>query len=98
MVDINSFIKQSSEKYAITVNFADNLADSEIISSYTVSVVDHNGNAVTSVIDTSSNDDDSVSIIVKAGSNETIYKITIAVTTSLSYVYEDDIYMEVLDF
>lgn len=98
MIDINSFIKQSSEKYSVTVSFASNLDDSETISSYTVSCVDNNRNTITSVIDSSSNDDDSVSIIVKAGSTETIYKITVKVTSSLGYVYEDDIYMEIIDF
>jgi hypothetical protein len=98
VIFLNSFIKQTNEEYAVSVDFSNTLEDSETISSFTISAIDNSGNSSNSIIDSSINDDDSVEFIVTGGNNETIYKISIVVTSSLGYIYEEDVYMEVINF
>lgn len=96
---MNKFEKQSNEKYAISIDFSNTLETTETIASFTLSVTDELGQSVTTsdVVDSSSNDNDSVEIVVKGGTNGKNYKLTAVTTSSLGYVYEEDVYMEIIN-
>lgn len=96
---MNKFEKQSNEKYAISIDFSNTLETTETIASFTLSVTDELGQSVTTsdVVDSSSNDNDSVEIVVKDGTNGKTYKLTAVTTSSLGYVYEEDVYMEIIN-
>lgn len=92
-----NFTKQTSETYAITVDFTDVLATAENIS--VKSVIAYLGavDKTTDVITSSAIAGKTIVIIVKAGTNRNAYKITTIITTSLANVFEEDILMEIED-
>lgn len=96
---MNKFTKQDSEKYGQTIDFSNTLSEGETIASFEITVTDHLENEVpvSEIIESSTSDTDSVTFVAKDGENETIYKITIIITSNVGYIYEEDIYMEVLN-
>lgn len=64
----NSFTKQIYEEFPIYVDFGENLATAEIISTHAVTAVDNTGTAITTILGTTAIvGTDQVSAIVKAG-------------------------------
>lgn len=96
---VNEFTKQPSEKYPVSIDFSNSLGSGETISSIEVSAVNlsTNEDATSSIVDSSTNNDDTVGITVKGGVNKTVYKITTKVTSSLTNIYEEDLFMNVFD-
>jgi HKD family nuclease len=94
---MNRFLKQPSEKFTITVDFASVLATNETISSYIITCVDLSDDSDSSsiIIDSDSNTTNAVSIKVKAGIDKENHKITVKITTSDSNIFEEDILMKV---
>jgi hypothetical protein len=93
---MDRFLKQPSEKFTITVNFASVLTD-ETISSYIITCTDLSDDSDSSsvIIDSDSNTTNTVSIKVKAGLDGENHKITVKITTSDSNIFEEDILMKV---
>lgn len=92
------FTKQSSEEFPISVDFTNLLITAETISILEVIAYDESSIDVTStVISNSSIDGVLCKVIVKNGVNKEKYKITIKITTSNSYKYEADVYMQIYD-
>ena len=94
-----NFTKQSSETYAIIVDFIDVLATAETIPINGKSVIAYLGTVdkTTDVITSSTISGKTIIIIVKAGVDRNSYKITVKITTSLLNVFEEDILMEIHD-
>ena len=93
------FYKQPTEKYAIAMDYTSELADSETISSTAIVVTEIlAGTVVTStIIDSTATTDTQAKAVIKAGTSGKRYKITFKSTSNLAYVYEDDVFMTVLD-
>lgn len=91
------FTKQTNEKYPITVDFSGVLNTLETISNVSVVGYDSSNSIVTSTIIDSSSiaTSNTVSAIVKAGTNKERYKITFVITTNSGCVYEEDVFMKI---
>lgn len=96
---MNQFSKQPSEKFPISIDFSTNTLDElESITSYDLVIEDFNNIDVSdSMIIDSSNDDNTVNIVVGNGVNGCKYKLSIIVNTSLNNIYEEDIFINVID-
>jgi hypothetical protein len=96
---MDSFTKQSSEKFKIELNFEASLESGETISSYDFTIYNvRNQNeteVTTSVSESISNDDASVYATIKNGTNGYWYKITVEVTTTKGNIYEKDVLFNV---
>ena len=93
----HSFVKQPSEIFPISIDFSRRLASGETISSKTVTAATGGADATATVITSSAINGDSIDITVKAGTDGTVYTITVKVTTSSSNVFEDEITMTVTE-
>jgi hypothetical protein len=93
------FYKQPSEKYAIAVDYSNDLTSGETIASTLVTAIEtYTGTTVTTtIIDSTAVTSTQAKAVVKAGTSGKQYKITVKSTSSLSYIYEDDLFMTVLD-
>jgi len=96
-----SFPKQPAEKLSFSVEFANDLASSETISSVETAAIDlEDGSDVkATILDGVAQIQDGeqtkskVVQMVKSGTDAKRYKITILATTSLSHIFEADINM-----
>lgn len=91
---MDNFTKQPSEKFTINISYVNNISD-ETISSATVTAYLNDSDVTSTIIHSTSYDDDSVNIIVKAGTAGKNYKITSVVTTTSSNIFEKDVQMRV---
>ena len=98
MIKIDSFTKQSSEQYNITIDFSNNLSTGETINTYTVIGKKSELLVTDDIINSDTNTIDSVVVEVKNGVHNSDYVITVTITTTLSNIYEKDIQMEVRDY
>jgi len=91
---MDSFFKQPSESFVISIDFS-NVLGTTTIASYTV--VAYNGQSIVTntVIDTHAQSGNLILIKVKDGSHYNEYKITVVVTTSNSEIFEKDVMMKV---
>ena len=96
---MDSFTKQSSEQFTITIDFSNRLGTGETISSYTLGAVNNSTSedVESTIINSDTKDTTKVYINVKDGTNGTTYKLTILVTTSASNKYEKDLLMKIVD-
>jgi hypothetical protein len=95
-----SFDKQPAEKLTIGVDFDDDLASGETISTAAVTEID----LATGIAPVSTVKDGSESISgsvvsqkLKAGTNGSRYKITIRATTDAPHIFEADVVMSVTE-
>lgn len=100
MTEPISFTKQSSEKYAIDIDFTDVLVHGETI--VTAQVESYEGNStITGIVDSYDTVNDTttgyfaVRVIVQNGADKSKYKITAKIVTSNSNEYEDDVFMNI---
>ena len=91
---MDSFEKQPSEEYSITVDFSEVLGDGETISTKVVTGYLNGVDVTSTIIGTSTISGETVIVRVKDGT-ENNYKITIVITTSADNTYEEDILMKV---
>lgn len=91
------FEKQSSEEFTISIDFTNNLADSEDIASIDVKAYFNTTDVTSTVIKSTTFDDDIVFIKVENGINKRNYKITAIITTTDSNVFEHDVIMKVVE-
>jgi hypothetical protein len=96
---MDSFTKQSSEQFTITIDFSNRLGAGETISSYTLTTINNSTSedVESTIVNSDTYDTTKVYINVKAGTNGTTYKFTILVTTSSSNKYEKDLLMKIID-
>jgi len=92
---MDTFTKQPSEQFQISISFLDSLADNDTISSYTVYAYLSSADVTTTVIDSSYKATTAVLITVKGGTDNCNYRITTKITSVLGEIYEKDIQMEV---
>ena len=96
---MDSFTKQSSEKFKIELNFEASLETGETISSYDLTIYNVRNQSeidvTSSVSESPSNDDSSVYVTIKNGTNGYWYKITGRVTTTKGNIYEKDVLFNV---
>jgi hypothetical protein len=95
----NQFSKQAAEKYAVGIDYEDDLVTGETIASVVVVGTEKaTGTVVTStIIDSTTTTTTTASAVVKAGTSGVAYVLTFTATSSLGYVYEDEIIMNVRD-
>lgn len=95
----HTFTKQPSEIFTVTMDFSRRLAESETISTKTVTAIITTTltDATDTVISSSAIDGTDVDVKVKGGTTGLSYKITIVITTSTGNVFEDEITMTVTD-
>lgn len=94
---MDTFSKQPSEKFTISVDFSSSLETAETIDSYTITAYKNYADVSSQVIDSYSLDSTSKIIycIVKNGCNGNDYKFTFVATTSNNNIYEKDVIMNV---
>ena len=94
------FYKQPAEKFAISLDFGTNRFNGTetYLSDSTTSVLLSTGATTTStVIDSTSESGDVISVVVKAGSAGENHKITCQVTSDEGNIYESEVLMKVRD-
>ncbi len=95
-----SLEKQPAEKLTIGIDFANDLGDGETISSAVITAIDlsDGSDAGSIILDGTENISGSVvSQKIKAGDDDSRYKITIKATTSAPHVFEADVIMTVIE-
>lgn len=96
---MDSFTKQSSEKFKIELNFEASLETGETISSYDLTIYNVRNQSeidvTSSVSESPTNDDSSVYVTIKNGTNGYWYKITVEITTTKGNIYEKDVLFNV---
>lgn len=96
---MDSFTKQSSEKFKIELNFEASFETGETISSYDLTIYNVRNQSeidvTSSVSESPSNDDSSVYVTIKNGTNGYWYKITVEITTTKGNIYEKDVLFNV---
>jgi hypothetical protein len=94
----NHFPKQPAEKFAVSLDFGTNRFNGTeaYASESTTSVLLSTGvSSTTTVIDSTSESGDIITIIVKAGNAGENHKITCLVTTDEANIYESEVMMKV---
>ena len=95
---MNIFTKQPSERIPISMDFTNLLTTDETILTLTVTAMDSDDEDVTSaVVYNSSISDNVCRATIQAGIDSERYKITFSVTSSLSAIYEEDVFMKVYE-
>ena len=104
---VQRFTKQPSEIERVGVNFKSRLSSGDAIASATFVVRDTAGTDVSSEIaqaasaavtdEDADGTNDTASIKVQSGTDNTEYKMTIAATTSDSLVFEEDVIIHVIE-
>lgn len=94
---MNFFSKQPSEKFTITVDFTNMIDENETISTLQAKayIKDLGTDVTSTIIESSTYNTQSVYAVVMAGTTNTIYKITLKVTTNQNNIYEEDVFMQV---
>jgi len=92
---MDTFTKQSSEEFQISVDFSESLSDNDPIASYTINAYLSNTDVTSDIILTSYKATSSILITVKGGDENCNYKIVTKITSELGEIYEKDIQMEV---
>lgn len=96
--EVHYFVKQPNEILPISMDFVDLLDDNETITSKSIIAYDSSNADVTStIIAASSILGTKIKITARNGTTTNQYKITIRATTSNGNLYEEDIYMKVLE-
>jgi len=91
---MDTFFKQPSEKFIISIDFT-NVLGTTTIASYTVVVYKESTIVTSTIIDTHSIDGNLILIKVKAGNDYGNYKITTLITSCSNEIYEKDVMMKV---
>jgi len=94
---MDSFEKQPSEKFSISIDFSNNLSTDETISTYTVTAYLNDNDITSAVVFDHSQDNEGKIIYIKPfnGVNGLDYKITIIIVTTDSNIFEKDVLMRV---
>ncbi len=93
-----SLEKQPAEKFSIGVDFANDLAAGETISSAVVSAIDLSDGSDASAIILDGSVGINAAIVsqtIKAGTDGSRYKITVRATTSAAHIFEVDLVLTV---
>jgi hypothetical protein len=94
---LDSFKKQPSEKFYISIDFSNNMDNEEIINS-NITATYGSIDKTSEVIGINSIDEQLINIQVKNGETEKDYKITAVITTNLGKILEKDVVMQVKDY
>lgn len=95
---MNLFSKQPAEIFPISMDYQYRLQTGETITSATITATTNIGiTATSSIISTQSISGTIVKVVVQNGINKNRYKITFRATTDESNIYEEDVYMDVLE-
>jgi len=95
---LQKFTKQIAETFPISIDFSENMATGEVISSQVISAVDNEGNVATGdVLSDPANDSAQACTVRVLAGTEALspYKITCKATTDESNVWEKDILMKI---
>lgn len=95
-----SFTKQPYETYIISMDFTNVLESGDTLASQNLTAIRKSDatSATTTVITSSGIDGGKLSVLVKAGTNGETYQLTGKVITILSYQYQMDVLMQVVEF
>lgn len=96
---MNAFIKQPSEKIPVTMDFTNTMDGTEAISTTSVKAYEYDSETDVSatLIGSSSTSGSTVISVVQAGTNQNKYKITFKITTDSGNIYEEDVFMRVIE-
>jgi hypothetical protein len=88
------FYKQPAEKYLIAMDYTSELSTGETIASATVKCYEvvAGTDVTTTLIDSSSTTTTQAKTVIKAGTSGKKYKVIFLTTTSLGYIFEDDVF------
>lgn len=90
--------KTSYEEFPIYLNFKNDLASDETVSSITTSSINTETNVASSIIASSAfTAAGRVTLNLDAGANNEEHKLTVSVTTSFGQIYEQEVYIVVDD-
>lgn len=96
---MNNFSKTPYEIISLIFNFNNSLADTEVISSYTVICINAKTSAdtKTTIVDSDTNTDLAVTVITKAGTTNDCHKITVRILSSFGNYFEIDLLLNIAE-
>jgi len=94
---MDKIIKSPSEAFPIEIDFANDLGDEEDLSSFALTCIDSSTGESSSstIVLSSSSSGNIVTVVIQAGTERDLHKITIAGTTDMGNIFNKEILVEI---